>query len=85
MTLSVILNIIMIAIGVIIHMIGFGYLFFNRSIHISSRGRVSGFKILASIVNASDSFSSRLFFFVLMLTRQSGKNQTNNKANVKIP
>jgi len=41
MTLSVILNIIMIAIGVIIHMIGFGCLFFNRSIHISSRGRVS--------------------------------------------
>lgn len=41
MTLSVILNIIMIAIGVIIHMIGFGYLFFNRSIHISPRGRVS--------------------------------------------
>ena len=29
---------------------------------------LSGFKILASIVNAIDSFSSRLFFFVPMLT-----------------
>ena len=41
MTLSVILNILMGVIGVIIHMIGFGYLFFNRSIRISPGGHVS--------------------------------------------
>ena len=41
MTLSVILNILIVAVGVIIHMIGFGYLFFNRSIRISPGGHVS--------------------------------------------
>ena len=46
---------------------------------------LSGFKILTNIVNAIDSFSSQLFFFVFRVTRQIGKNQTNNKANVKIP
>lgn len=41
MTLSVILNILIVVIGVIIHMIGFLYLFFNRSLRISPGGRVS--------------------------------------------